>query len=89
MAQHFNARKVDDKTVKRILNTIQATRYFDSSFRYEPVDNTYNETPTDRVYVCKRKLPGSVVAGGWGHFEIHTEPRNDGGREASNIYLVA
>lgn len=90
MAQHIDARKIQDKSVKRILMSIQNTKHFRTSFKYFDVPyEDVKETLTDEVFACHCKVPESVVFGGRGYFEIHTEPRPGGGREASNIYLVA
>lgn len=90
MAQHIPADQIEDKIVQRIVNTIRHNKYFKTSMRYADLPyEEYKETPTDEVYTCYRSVPAYLVTGGKATFEIHTEPREHGGRIATNIYMVA
>jgi hypothetical protein len=77
MAQHIPIELFKQKAIKKIEQGIRSQRYFRGSFKYEEVEKN--------IFTTSRRVPESIVFGGWASFEVHTID----GRKIEKIYLVA
>lgn len=90
MAQHIPIDTLDHKTIKSIARGVRNQVDFAGSLKYDELTYPeYKETPEDRVFIGHRRVPESIVFGGWATIEVHTKPRKGYGQQATNIYLVA
>jgi hypothetical protein len=79
MAQHIPVEAFENKRIQSIGRAIKNMRYLRGSMKFRKVG--------DDVWSTERRVPHSVVAGGWATFEVHysKEDRN----KIERVYLVA
>ena len=90
MAQHIPIANFEQKSMRKIEESIRKETSFSGSLKYEKLPDDFKENDEDMVFGTERTAPQSITGMGREFFEVHTKPITGTNRRiATNIYLVA